>query len=128
VTLDIMMPFYGRFDHFVSAGQRVPTQSDPDWRLTIIDDAYPDLAPGLWATAIDNEQVRYVRNETNLRPSRNYNKAVTLARSEFMVMMGCDDVMLPGFVARVHELIAQFPEASIIQPGVSVIDENGKPT
>jgi len=128
VTLDIMMPFYGRIDHFKEAVASVLAQSDPDWRLTIIDDVYPDLEPGEWAAAIDDERVTYLRNEINLRPSRNYNKAISLATSEYVVIMGCDDVMLPGYVARVHELIEQFQDADIIQPGVSTIDENGLPS
>jgi glycosyltransferase involved in cell wall biosynthesis len=120
-----MMPFYGSFDHFRAAVESVLAQSDPDWRLTIIDDVYPDLAPGEWAAAIDDDRVTYIRNDVNLRPSRNYNKAVGIAQSEFIVLMGCDDIMLPGYVARVHELVAEFPDADIIQPGVNVIDENG---
>lgn len=120
-----MMPFYGRFDHFRAAVESVLAQTDPDWRLVILDDVYPDLEPGEWAAALDDSRVSYLRNETNLRPSRNYNKAITLAKTEFMVIMGCDDVMLPGYVARVNDLIAQYPDAAVIQPGVSVIDENG---
>jgi glycosyltransferase involved in cell wall biosynthesis len=128
VTLDIMMPFYGRFDHFREAVTSVLAQSDPDWRLTIVDDVYPDTEPGEWAKAIDDPRVTYIRNDQNLRPSRNYNKCVSLTQSEFVVIMGCDDVMLPGYVSRVHELIRQFPDADIIQPGVSTIDENGTPS
>jgi glycosyltransferase involved in cell wall biosynthesis len=128
VTLDIMMPFYGSFAHFREAVGSVLAQTDPDWRLTIVDDVYPDLAPGEWAKAIDDPRVSYIRNETNLRPSRNYNKSVGIATSEFVQIMGCDDVMLPGYVARVHELTARFPDADVIQPGVRVIDENGKPS
>jgi hypothetical protein len=33
--------------------------------------------------------------------------------------------MLPGYVARVKELIALYPTVDVIQPGVEVIDENG---
>ncbi|MCU1586439.1 MAG: glycosyl transferase family 2 [Microbacteriaceae bacterium] len=120
-----MMPFYGRFDHFREAVKSVLAQTDPDWRLTILDDVYPDLAPGEWAKAIVDPRVTYLRNDTNLRPSRNYNKAVSLATGTFVVIMGCDDVMLPGFVGKARELIDRFPDADIIQPGVSVIDENG---
>jgi glycosyltransferase involved in cell wall biosynthesis len=125
MTLDIMMPFYGRFDHFREAVESVLTQSDPDWRLTIVDDVYPDPAPGKWANAIDDPRVTYIRNEENLRPSRNYNKCAGLAQSEFVVIMGCDDVMLVDYVATVHELIKQFPDADVIQPGVTVIGEDG---
>lgn len=126
--LDIMMPFYGSFEHLQQAVTSVLTQSDPNWRLTVVDDVYPDLAPGEWVQAIEDPRVSYLRNEENLRPSRNYNKCVGLAKSEFVVIMGCDDVMLPGYVARVRELIAQFPDADIVQPGVSIIDENGHPS
>ena len=123
-----MMPFYGRFDHFQAAVQSVLAQTDPRWRLVIIDDVYPDLAPGEWAAAIDDPRVTYIRNDTNLRPSRNYNKAIGLAETDFIAIMGCDDIMLTEYVARVHELIEQFPDADIIQPGVTVIDENGSPS
>jgi len=123
-----MMPFYGSFVHLREAVDSVLAQTDPDWRLTVVDDVYPDTAPGEWVAAIDDPRVRYIRNEENLRPSRNYNKSVGIADSEFVVIMGCDDVMLPGYVARVHELVKQFPRADVFQPGVSVIDESGKPS
>jgi glycosyltransferase involved in cell wall biosynthesis len=125
MTLDILMPFYGRFDHFRAAVDSVRAQTSGDWHLTIVDDVYPDLAPGQWVVGLGDPRITYIRNTENLRPSRNYNKSVGLATSEFVVLMGCDDVMLPGYVARVGELIAQFPDAAVIQPGVSVIDENG---
>lgn len=125
VTLDIVMPFWGDFGHLREAVSSVMTQSDPDWRLVVIDDVYPDPAPGEWVRAIDDPRVTYVRNELNLGPSRNYSKGVGLVDGEFVVIMGCDDRMLPGYVARVRELIAQFPHADLIQPGVRVIDEHG---
>ena len=128
MTLDILMPFYGRFDQFKVAVESVRAQTSDDWRLTIVDDVYPDPAPGQWALSLGDSRIRYVRNTENLRPSRNYNKSVGLAESEFVVIMGCDDVMLPGYVARVAELLLTFPDAAIVQPGVSVIDENGAPS
>lgn len=120
------MPFYGSFEHLRQAVDSVLLQSDPDWRLTVVDDVYPDVAPGEWVKSIKDPRVRYIRNEENLRPSRNYNKCIGLTQGEFVVIMGCDDVMLPGYVAKVRELIRQFPDADIIQPGVSVIDEIGR--
>ncbi len=122
------MPFYGSFEHFRLAVESVLAQEDPDWRLTIVDDAYPDAAPGAWAKALDDERVTYLRNEENLRPSRNYNKCIGLTREEFVVMMGCDDIMLPGYVGHLRDLIRRFPDADVFQPGVTVIDETGAPS
>lgn len=125
MTLDIMLPFYGSFDHFRLAVESVLGQSDPDWQLTIVDDVYPDPAPGEWAQSLGDPRIRYQRNERNLGVSNNYLKCVSLMTGEFSVLFGCDDVMLPGYVARAKELIREFPDASVIQPGVEVIDGTG---
>jgi hypothetical protein len=71
--------------------------------------------------------VRYVLNDRNLGVSGNFQRSIDLAEESFMVIMGCDDVMLPGYVRRVHDLIATFPDATYLQPGVQVIDSTGAP-
>lgn len=124
--LSIVMPFYGRPDHFVLAVQSILAQTDPQWTLVIIDDMYPDTAPGEWASQLADERITYKRNTQNLMPSRNFNKGVDLATTTFLTIVGCDDILLPGYVARVRELIAQFPDVDVIQPGVEVIDEDGQ--
>jgi glycosyltransferase involved in cell wall biosynthesis len=125
MPLDIVMPFWGDFGHFREAVESVRAQDDPEWRLTVVDDVYPDLAPGEWVQALADERITYVRNDENLGPSRNYSKGVGLVDGEFAVILGCDDRLLPGYVRRAKELIARFPDAGLIQPGVRVIDESG---
>jgi glycosyltransferase involved in cell wall biosynthesis len=126
MTLDILMPFYGRVDQFKLAVESVLAQSNGDWRLTIIDDSYPDQAPGVWASHIADARVRYLRNDTNLGVSGNFRRCVRLMEQEHAVIMGCDDIMLPEFVNRFAELSARFPGVAIIQPGVAVINDQGR--
>lgn len=125
VTLDILMPFYGRFDHFEAAVRSVLAQTDPDWRLVIVDDVYPDLAPGEWVQGLGDDRIVYHRNAENLGVSRNFDMCIDLATSERCVLMGCDDELLPGYVEHVTALARRFPDADLIQPGVEVIDEDG---
>lgn len=125
VVLDIVMPFWGDFGHLREAVDSVRGQDDPDWHLTVLDDVFPDLAPGEWVRGLGDERITYLRNDENLGPSRNYSKGVGLVDSDFVVIMGCDDRMLPGYVRRVKELISLFPDADLVQPGVRVIDERG---
>jgi glycosyltransferase involved in cell wall biosynthesis len=125
MTFHIMLPFYGRFDHFREAVESVLAQTDTDWKLTVIDDVYPDKAPGEWLSALGDDRIIYIRNEQNLGVSRNFIECVALMEGEFSVIFGCDDVMLPEFVARARELLEANPDAAIIQPGVAVIDDNG---
>jgi glycosyltransferase involved in cell wall biosynthesis len=125
MTLDILIPFYGRPDQFTMAIESVLAQSSPNWRLTVVDDRNPDLAPGQWVETMTDPRVTYLRNAENLGVSGNFRRCVDLMREEFAVIMGCDDVMLPDFVRRFEELTTQFPQAVMIQPGVRVINDMG---
>lgn len=126
MTIDIMLPFYGREDHFRQAVQSVLDQQDPDWRLVIIDDANPDPAPGLWAASIDDPRVEYRRHTQNRGINRTFQECLDESRGEWVTIFGCDDVMRPRYVARVRELIAAYPEAGMIHPGTSVVGADGE--
>jgi glycosyltransferase involved in cell wall biosynthesis len=125
VPLEILLPFYGRFDHFRLAVDSVLAQTDPDWRMTVVDDVYPDLAPGEWVQSLGDSRIRYIRNDVNLGVGKNFAKCVTLMTEEHAVIFGCDDVMLPGYVGQVRQLLAENADAAVIQPGVEVIDSDG---
>lgn len=128
MTLDIMMPFYGRFDHFQNSVQSVLNQTESDWRLVIVDDMCHDTEPQKWIDSLHDRRITYIRNEQNLGTSKNFIKCVENMQTEFSTILGCDDMLLPNYVAHMKKLINQFPEASIIQSGVVVIDEKGNST
>jgi glycosyltransferase involved in cell wall biosynthesis len=128
MTVDIMMPFYGDPELFRLAVESVLGQSDPDWRLVVIDDRYPDRGPGEWLRSLPDARIRYIRNEENLGVSGNFGRSIELAEAEFVTIMGCDDLLLPRYVARMHELIRGNRDAAYIQPGVVVIDDDGRPS
>lgn len=126
MTLDIMMPFYGRDDHFRAAVRSVLAQDDKDWRLIVLDDANPDPRSGEWLVGLSHPQVTYVRHAKNQGINANFQEAIDRASSDRLVIFGCDDIMLPRFVARVHELIRWHPDAAMIHPGTRVVDVDGR--
>ncbi len=121
-----MMPFYGDPQLFRDAVESVLAQTDADWRLVVIDDVYPDTAPGEWVQSLGDARIRYIRNEKNLGVSGNFSKSVELVENEHFVLMGCDDLLERGYVAAMRAAIAQYPRGSYFQPGVTVIDERGR--
>ena len=125
--LDIMLPFYGDAEMMRTAVASVIAQDVPDWRLTVVDDGYPDETIPGWFAALNDDRVRYFRNETNLGANRNYRRCLELIEHDLVVIMGADDKMLPNYVRTVQEVFREFPQAGIVQPGVRVIDENGMP-
>ncbi|MFC8452907.1 glycosyltransferase family 2 protein [Kitasatospora sp. NPDC057223] len=123
-TLDIMLPYYGNVALMQAAVNSILAQSDPNWRLTVVDDGKEPDVPG-WFAGLGDERVSYQRNEKNLGVTGNYRKCLGLVREEHFVMMGTDDIMLPEYVATVRAALAERPGTGMIQPGVQVIDGEG---
>jgi glycosyltransferase involved in cell wall biosynthesis len=125
MPLDILVPFWGDPEMLKQTVRSVLDQESPDWLLTVVDDAYPDAGVPDYFAAIDDERVRYVRNETNRGITENYRTCVARATQDVVVILGCDDVLLPNYVDVVLAAHASVPEAAVIQPGVRIIDEHG---
>ncbi|WP_455834817.1 glycosyltransferase [Pseudarthrobacter siccitolerans] len=128
MAVDIFIPYWGDPQYMKETVQSVLQQENPDWLLTIVDDAYPDPEIKNYLAGITDSRVKYIRKDVNKGITENYRTCVGLASQEIMVILGCDDVLLPNFVDVIMNAHAQFPEASIIQPGVQVIDGDGRPT
>lgn len=125
MTLDILLPYYGDPELMRLAVRSVRDQADPDWRLVVVDDGYPDASIPDWFAGLDDDRITYHRNEQNLGANGNYRRCLEFIENEFAVVMGADDVMRPNYVGRIKALIQQYPDAGVIQPGVELIDEGG---
>ncbi|MQA15653.1 MAG: glycosyltransferase [Pseudonocardiaceae bacterium] len=125
MTVDIMLPYYGDVALMQSAVRSVLSQNHEDWRLTVVDDGYPDTSVPSWFAALGDERVRYFRNEEKLGAQGNHRRCLGYVKHDLFVVMGADDVMLPNYLDVVLGLYAAVPEAAIIQPGVQVIDDRG---
>lgn len=124
MALDIALPFYGDVAFMKQTVQSVLSQSDPNWRLVVVDDGYPDDTLPSWFAGLGDERVQYQRNQNNLGANGNFQKCLGLLSAKYCLVMGADDLLEPIFVERINELIAKHPGISMIHPGVKVIDEN----
>lgn len=124
---EILLPYYGDVQLMQDAVRSVLAQDGDDWRLTVVDDGKEPDVPG-WFESLADPRVRYYRNERNLGVTGNFNRCVELAEYDYLVLMGCDDLMHPNYLKVVREALERFPDAGIVQPGVQVIDADGNPT
>ena len=92
----------------------VLAQDDPDWRLTVVDDSgeLPDDGLAAWCAELGEPRLRYLRNERNLGINRNFQRCVTLVEHELAVIIGSDDLMLPGYVGTVRRAHRGAPRTS----------------
>jgi GT2 family glycosyltransferase len=122
-----MLPFYGDVFLMKTAVRSVVAQTDTDWRLTVVDDSRGE-GMAEWIDTLQDPRIRYFHNPENLGITGNFQRCVDLAEYERMVIMGCDDVMLPNYLHSVRAALRTNPDVGMVQPGVEVIDSGGNPS
>jgi glycosyltransferase involved in cell wall biosynthesis len=126
--IDVLLPYYGDPQLLYAAVRSVLAQTSPELRLVVVDDGYPDPGVAPWFAALDDPRVEYHRNPVNLGVNGNFRRVLSLARADHVVFMGCDDLLEPGYVAAVSEALRRHPDAAVVSPGTTVIDQAGDPT
>ena len=125
-TIHFVVPYVGDEGYLRTAVESVLAQSDARWLLTVVEDGPQGWATGSWLASLGDPRISYVLNPRRTGISANFQRCLDLARSEYVVFLGCDDELRPGYVSLVRALIREHPEASVIQPGVVVMDELGR--
>ena len=93
MTVDILFPYYGDVAMMKQAVLSVVGQTNPDWRMIVIDDGYPDDSIPGWFESLKDERITYMRNEKNLGANGNYRKCLVL-------MTLCSPTMCSGWWIR----------------------------
>jgi glycosyltransferase involved in cell wall biosynthesis len=126
-TFDFMLPYYGDVRQMQDAVRSILAQTDPDFRLVVIDDGKEPEVPG-WFEQLGDARVHYLRNEQNLGITKNFQKCVELSEADHVVIMGCDDLLHPHYLQTVRAILEAHPGIGMVQPGVEVIDGDGAVT
>ena len=126
VPLEIFVPFWGDPGLLFETVESVRRQRDPNWRLVVIDDCYPDQSVAAHFSDLGDARIEYFRNEVNLGITENYREVIRRASADHITILGCDDLMHPDYLDVIRRTIAAVPDADVIQPGVDVIDQRGR--
>ena len=128
----VLVPVFGRPEYLrdllASIQQHVAdatgAQAASDVLVTVVDDASPGA--GIEALVSEFPSVAYVRNPDNVGIAANFNRCVDLSRGRYTVLVGSDDLFLPGYVDVLRRMRSAVGEVEVLAPGVRVIDEQGR--
>lgn len=127
VLVDVMVPHYGSSDLLAEALASVVGQTDPGWRLTVVDDSdSPEVAAVVRGLATD--RATYVANPVRLGVAGNFQRCLDLASADWVVLMGYDDRLLPDYVSHLRASAQRHPHVGAVMPAVRVIAADGSPT
>ena len=109
----IIIPTRNREKYLRFAVAGVLENKRDDVELIISDNHSQDDTPAYLET-INDPRVRFIRPVTELAMSSHYEFALSHARGEWVTIIGDDDAIMPYLFDRLDELIAEFPQVSIV--------------
>jgi glycosyltransferase involved in cell wall biosynthesis len=107
-----LLPTRNRLEYLRFAVESVLRQDDPDWELVISDNDSEDDISG-YVASLGDDRVKYVRTDRFVPVTENWNNALRHSTGEYVVMLGDDDALLPGYFSAMRRHIERFgaPEA-----------------
>ncbi|WP_412074996.1 glycosyltransferase family 2 protein [Streptomyces xanthophaeus] len=138
-TAAFVMPHYsdgsgtGAHDHLREAVASLREQTDPSWRLVVVDDGSPHRRDRERVRALqeaDRERVTVLQQDVNRGQGFCRNVGVRWAAAQgapFVLFLDADDIAHPRRLERTRQVFAEHPEVDFLYSTFRVIDENGRP-
>ena len=123
--LHVFIPAYGESPYLRAAIMSAIESVDQSTPITVVDDASP-TDEVFSITAEFQPRVEYLRNDVNLGISANFLNSFNLSSGLFTLVMGSDDEMLPGYELELSKSFNSFPDTTVFQPRVLVINAAGE--
>jgi glycosyltransferase involved in cell wall biosynthesis len=113
VKFSVLLPTRNRLEYLRYAIETVRRQDYSDWEIIVSDNCSEDDIAGYIAGLAD-KRIRYFRTDTFVPVTDNWNNALAQSRGDYVVMLGDDDGLLPGYFARLHQTISTFPQPDFV--------------
>lgn len=114
--VSVLLPTRNRLEFLRYALETVLRQDDPDWEIVVSDNDSEDDIAGHVASLAD-DRVRYVRTASFVPVTDNWNNALEHSTGRYVVMLGDDDGLMPGYVGRLRELVERFRQPDVVYQG-----------
>lgn len=105
----------------------VLAQTYPHWELVIVNDASPENVRSI-VEQYNDPRIRYYENGQNFGAERlveQWNHCLSLAKKDYIICIGDDDMIAPQGLKIYRDYIDQYPQVAVLHGQTDVIDEKG---
>ena len=89
-------------------------QNHRDFELVVSDNANSDSTPDILRAFTCDTRLRVLRQERTLPVHENWTAAIENSRGDYVLMMGDDDYLLPGTLARLDQILKRHEDPDCI--------------
>ena len=124
--VSVILSVYNGAPYLKEAIESILNQTFIDFEFIIVDDGSIDETPKILDEFTDIRIVS-LKNEKNLGLVRSLNKALSLAKGEFIARMDADDISLPERFAKQIAYFKKYPQVGVLGTAISQVDKCGRP-
>src|SRR5579862_1729629 len=129
-ALTIAVPFYKGTEYLRRTLGSIFAQSGSRWTVLLVDnsvDADEQKAALAIVASLPPSRLRYVRNQTHVSGSENFNRCIDLAETDLVSTVHGDDEVLPSYADELLSLAERHPDAAILSLPVRTINKDSQP-
>ncbi len=116
MRFSVLLPSHNGLQFLRYAVESVRRQDDPDWEVVISDNDSTDDIAG-YVDNLGDDRVRYVKTGEFVPVTDNWNNALRHSTGDYVVMLGNDDALLPGYFSGLRATIDRLAEPDAVYMG-----------
>ena len=125
--ISVLMPAYNAEKYIGEAIKSVLNQTYTDFELLVMNDGSTDRTEDIILSFNDN-RIRYIKNETNLKLIATLNKGIDLACGKYIARIDADDICLPERFEKQIKFLENHPDYVLCGSWAYLINSKGEKT
>jgi glycosyltransferase involved in cell wall biosynthesis len=109
----ILLPSRNRLPLLRHAIASIEAQAGADVEIIVADNASDEDYVG-YVAKVPEIRIVYARCDTPISVTANWNRAVAIARGDYIIMLGDDDALAPNLLAKLRDLIRRFDDPDVL--------------
>lgn len=122
--VSVIMPSYNKAAYIGKTIESVISQTYENWELILVDDASTDDSVSV-ISGYKDERIKVTQNESNMGIADTRNKALSLARGEYIAVLDADDISPDYRFAHEAVFLDQNQDIAVVYGGCQEIDADG---
>ena len=113
MKLSVLLPTRNRLTLLRYAIESVRRQDVPDWEIIVSDNHSEEDIAG-YIRGLGDGRIKYFRTQAPLPVTDNWNQALEHSSGDYVIMLGDDDCLLPGYLRQIRQLAEKNGQPDLI--------------
>jgi glycosyltransferase involved in cell wall biosynthesis len=113
MKFSVLLPTRNRLEYLRYAVETVRRQDFSDWEIVISDNFSQDDIEG-YVRSLRDSRIKFSRTSELVPVTENWNFALQRSSGEYVVMLGDDDGLLPGYFSTLLAAMERFPDPDFV--------------